>query len=110
MTIPFVAICLALWIDAVRVYAQVPHIYDLYRLLNSSTGRHQPESTAVYVFGFVGMATLAALVATSSLLTTSTIFDRRFPQRFGMAVLILLISSCVALTRIHAVQALYGYR
>ena len=106
---PFALACTALWIYSAWVYEHVPHVLDLYGTVNHPVRRHQAESTAVYLFGYIGMATVCASVAVSSILGMATSPEDKPNRRFGMALIVMLIFGATAIMRIHLVRNLYGF-
>lgn len=109
MAAPFALACTALWIYSAWVYEHVPHVLDLYGTVNHPVRRHQAESTAVYMFGYIGMATVCASVAVSSILGMATSPEDKPNRRFGMALIVMLIFGATAIMRVHLVRNLYGF-
>lgn len=106
---PFVLSCTALWMYAGWAYEKVPHIRDLYHVVNSPVRFHRPESTTEYLFGFVAAATICACIAGYLISYETDMPSTKSSKRFGMAVLVMLIFGIGALARLHSVRALYGF-
>ncbi len=104
---PFALYCTALWAYAGWAYSRAPRAHDLYSIVNHPTRRHQAEGTAMYLFGFVAMATACAVLAVYSL--TSDTDAGPSSRRFGMAIIVMLIFGIGAFTRVQSIRAIYGF-
>lgn len=98
-----------LWPYALWAYMRVPHVNDVYNIVNHSAKYHQPESTAMYLFGFVVVMTLASGSAAYLVAGYSTRDGRGDAKRFGFSLITILIFSLGALSRLHALRSFYNF-